>query len=89
MAKRSKLEIIRDILYIILDNNKSIKLTPLLRKSNLSSTRFYEYYNELMTKDFIVEIKDDKGKLVKITDKGKRFLDKYRTIIDFIDEFEL
>lgn len=89
MAKRSKLEIIRDILYLILDNNDTIKLTPLLRKSNLSSTSFYEYYNELLNKEFIIEIKNNKSKTIKITDKGKKFLEKYKTIIAFIDEFEL
>jgi len=42
--KRNKLEIIQDILKIIKQNHNSIKPTPLLRKSNLSSSRFNEYF---------------------------------------------
>jgi len=90
MARRGKLEILRDILKIIQDNGNSIKSTPLLRKSNLSSKRFKEYYNELMEKDLIKNIENKNGdKFIFLTEKGLRFLEKYRAIISFIDEFEL
>jgi len=90
MAKRSKLEIIKDILRIIHENNNSIKTTPLLRQSNVSSARFKEYYSELIEKKFIKEMKNYRGeKFVCLTDKGFKFLEKYKTIINFIDEFEL
>jgi len=87
MAKRNKLEIIRDILKII-QENRSIKPTPLLRKSNLSSSRFKEYYLELLKKEFIKETYGKKKKIT-LTEKGYRYLEKYSTIINFIDEFEL
>jgi len=87
--KRERLEIIRDILLIIRDY-KSIKRTPLLRKSNLSSQRFSEYFKELLEKELIGEATDSKGKKkVSLTEKGSRYLEKYRTIVSFIDEFEL
>jgi len=90
MVKRSKLEIIKDILEIIRDNHNFIKPTPLLRKSNLSSTRFKEYFLELKEKSFIQEVSSKSGeKLISLSEKGFNFLEKYRTIIDFIDEFEL
>ena len=90
MTKRGKLEIMRDILKIILDNHNSIKPTPLLRKSQISSVRFKEYYNELLSRKLILEVIDKNGeKHVMLTEKGFKFLDRYRTIVEFIEEFDL
>ena len=89
MAKREKLEVIRDILNIIKENHNSIKLTPLLRRSNLSSKRFYIYLRDLLDKEFVKEIKDKNGKHISLTIKGHRYIEKYQNIINFIDEFEL
>ncbi|MCX6741921.1 MAG: winged helix-turn-helix transcriptional regulator [Candidatus Pacearchaeota archaeon] len=88
-TKRGKLEIMRDILKIIRENKNLIKTTPLLRKSNLSSLRFQEYFSELKEKGFIRETEDKTGRSVSLTDKGFRFLERYQAIISFIDEFEL
>ena len=90
MVKRNKLEIIKDILEIISKNHNSIKPTPLLRKSNLSSSRFKQYYKEILEKEFIKEKRDEKSnKTISLTKKGFKFLEKYQTIIHFINEFEL
>lgn len=89
MTKRGKLDIIKDILEIIKENHNSIKLTPLLRKSNLSSIRFKEYYTELLEKGFVKEMNNKDGKYVILTDKGFKFLEKYHIINSFIEEFEL
>lgn len=89
MLKRGKLEIMRDILTIIKDNKNSIKPTPLLRKSGLSSVRFKEYFNELLEKQLIKEIEINRDKFVILTEKGFKFIERYKTIIEFIDEFEL
>jgi len=88
--KRDKLEVIFDILKNINDNHNSIRPTPLLRSSNLSSSSFSEYYNELISKGFVKEIVDSKGKkYITLTDKGFKYLEKYRMITGFIEEFEL
>lgn len=87
MKKRNKLEIIRDILKIIQESN-SIKPTPLLRRSNVSSSRFKEYYSDLLEKEFIKETYG-KNKKISLTEKGQRYLEKYFAIVNFIDEFEL
>ena len=88
--KRDRMEVIYDILRIIRDKHNSIKPTPLLRYSNLSSSSFSEYYLELMSKEFIKEIQDNKGKkYITLTDKGFKFLEKYQLITGFIEEFEL
>lgn len=89
MVKRNRLEIIKDILSIINSNQNSMKITPLIRKSNISSSNFKEYYLELLKKNFIVEKNFKDSKFVSLTHRGLKFLEKYRTIIDFIDEFEL
>jgi predicted transcriptional regulator len=90
IKKRDRLGVIFDILKIINDNHNSIRPTPLLRYSNISSSSFYEYYAELVSKGFVKEIKDHNGKkYVTLTDKGFMFLEKYKLILGFIDEFEL
>jgi predicted transcriptional regulator len=89
MAKRGKLDIIRDILKIIQENHNSIKPTPLLRQSNISSSRFKEYFSELIKKKIVSEINHKSNKFISLTEKGLRFLEKYKTIVNFIDEFEL
>jgi predicted transcriptional regulator len=55
MVKRARLEIIKDILEIIDKSRIGIKTTPLLRKTNISSSRFKEYFEELREKRFIVQ----------------------------------
>ena len=70
MTKRNKLEIIKDILKIVQENN-SIKPTPLLRRSNISTSRFKEYYLELLEKKFI---KETSGKNKQITFESHSYL---------------
>jgi len=90
MIKRDRLEVIHDILRVIMDKNNSIKPTPLLRYSNLSSQRFAEYISELLDKDFVKEMRDKKGrKYYTLTDKGFKYIEIYKSIRGFIDEFEL
>lgn len=88
MTKRARLDIIRDILKIIQDNH-SIRPTPLIRKSGLSSSRFKEYYLELLERGLIKESLIKNQKHIYLTEKGSNFLNKYQTIISFIEEFEL
>jgi predicted transcriptional regulator len=90
MKKRGRLEIIKDILRVIQENRNSIKQTPLLRKSNVSTLKFKEYSKELLEKEFIKETQNSYGeKVISLTQKGYDFLEKYKTIISFIEEFEL
>ncbi len=90
MKKRDRLEVIHDILKLIRDNHNSIKPTPLLRYSNLSSQSFNDYMKELKEKDLVKTIKDKKGKkFITLTDTGFKYLDRYQTIRGFIDDFNL
>jgi len=88
--RRDRLEMIFDILNIIRNHHNSIKPTPLLRHSNLSSQSFSEYLNELLEKGLVKEITDDNGRnFMTLTDKGFKYLEKYKLISGFIEEFEL
>jgi predicted transcriptional regulator len=90
IRRRDRLGMIFDILDIIRHHHNSIKPTPLLRHSNLSSQSFSEYFNELIDKGFIKEITDENGKkFITLTDKGFKYLEKYKLISGFIEEFEL
>jgi predicted transcriptional regulator len=89
-VKRDRLRVIYDVLKIIKDHNNSIKPTPLLRYSNLSTKSFNEYMNELVEREFVKQIKDEKDKkAITLTDKGFQYLEKYRTIVSFIEDFGL
>jgi predicted transcriptional regulator len=89
-GKRSRLGIIYDILRTIRDHGNSIRPTPLLRYSNLSSQNFSKYMAELLEKGFVEEIYDRKRKKsIAVTGKGLRYLEKYLSIVAFIDEFNL
>lgn len=88
--KRDRLLVIYDILSLIRDRHNSVLPTPLMRAANLSSSSFADYYAELLSKEFVKEITDTKGrKYITLTDKGFLYLEKYKLIAGFIDEFEL
>lgn len=89
MVNRSKLDVVKDILKVVQDNRNSIKKTPLLRKANLSTKRFNEYYFILLDKQLIKELETKGNVYVTLTDKGFKFLEKYSLIKDFLEEFEV
>jgi predicted transcriptional regulator len=86
--RRDKTKIVYDILRIISKNNNSIKPTPLLRFSNLSFNLFNEYIGELIDKE-LVSVIEDKGKSYSLTEKGCKYLEKYKAVQEFIEEFLL
>ena len=89
MAKRGRLEILRDTLRIIKENKNRVRPTVLLRKSKMSSSRFKEYCNELIEEGFVNEVHEKDERFFEITEKGYRFLERYKAIVDFIEEFDL
>lgn len=87
--KRTKLEIIHDILEVIKNRNGKVKPTHILYKSNLSYQMMEEYLKELIGKDFITEVKHKKGKTYVVNKKGYDFLSQYNLIKDFTSSFGL
>ena len=87
--KRTRLEIIYDILNVVKSKNGKIKPTHILYKSNLSYQMMEEYLTELMEKGFIRELRTKTGKSYMLTDKGFAFLEKYSLVLDFTSSFGL
>ena len=70
--------------------NKNIKPTRLLYASNLSPQMFKEYINELIEKKFIrLDIDNKEKKTFALTTKGNDFLEEYRIIENFVENFGL
>jgi len=81
--------VIRDILQTI-KQNREIKPTRLLYASNLSPQMFKEYINELISKKFIkLDIDEKEKKTFSLTKKGYDFLNEYKLIENFIENFGL
>ena len=87
--KRERLEVIKDILEAIRSTRK-IKPTRLLYSSNLSPQMFKDYVNELIGKEFIkLDIDEKEKKSFSITKKGNDFLQEYKIIENFVENFGL
>jgi len=87
--KRERLEVIRDILRVI-QEKREIKPTRLLYSSNLSPQMFKDYVSELKKKGFIQDFEDKKGKkFFKLNKKGFDFLQEYKMIENFVENFGL
>lgn len=84
--KRNRLEIIKDILSSIKEK-KEIKPTRLLYSSNLSPQMFKKYVNELLEKGLIKKEEIKKRQYYLLTSKGLEFLEQYKTIVNFIENF--
>ena len=89
--KRSKLQIIHDILSAIKNKGGKIKPTHLLYKSNLSHQMMNEYISDLKKKEFIYEELEGKkqSKVYVLSPKGYKYLVEYKTIIKFVENFGL
>lgn len=87
--KRSKLEIIRDILLVINGKNGKIKPTHIMYKSNLSHSMMDQYLQELISKEFIKEVKSGNGKSYEIKERGRDYLIQFSLVKNFTESFGL
>lgn len=88
-VRRSKLEIIHDMLQAIQDRNGKIKPTHLLYKSNLSHQKMKESLEELVDKQMVREEKGKHGAYIIITDAGLKFLQEFKRMKEFTESFGL
>ena len=94
-ARRSRLELIYDILSAIQNKGGRIKPTHLMYKSNLSHKLLNSYLEELIGKELVgieeemVKKRKSISKVVIITDKGLEFLAEFRRMREFTDAFGL
>jgi len=87
--RRTKIEIIHDILIAIQKKGGKIKPTHLLYKSNLSYKKMLEYVSELMNKGMVGEEEVKGKKVYTITEKGANYIQEYKKIKEFSDSFGL
>tara|TARA_Y100000310_G_C20704331_1_gene833703 strand:- start:30737 stop:31027 length:291 start_codon:yes stop_codon:yes gene_type:complete len=93
--RRSRLELIFDILLAIQNKGGRIKPTHLMYKSNLSHKLLNNYLDELIQKELVVieeefhRKKQKSNKTVLITEKGIGFLAEFRRMREFTDAFGL
>jgi len=87
--KRSKLDIIHDMLQAISEKGGVIKPTHLLYKSNLSHQRMKLYLEELKAKKLIEETEVKDKTRYEITDAGRRFLQDFKQMKEFTEAFGL
>lgn len=78
MVRRSKSDIIWDMLVAIQLAGGIIKPTRLLYKSNLSYNKMVEYLSELEDSSLINIQKQEERKLISITEKGHYYVSELR-----------
>jgi len=94
-ARRSRLELIFDILLAIQNKGGRIKPTHLMYKSNLSHKLLNNYLDELIGKELVLieeefsRKKKKSNKIITITDKGLNFLAEFRRMREFTSAFGL
>lgn len=87
--KRSRLDIINDILVSIQEKKGEIKPTHLMYKANLSHTQMNNYLQELIDRNFIKRTKVKDKDFIAITEKGYTFIQKIREMKSFEESFDL
>lgn len=85
--RRTKIEIIHDMLKAIQNKGGRIKPTHLLYKSNLSHKKMMEYVEDLMNKEMIGEDQFNGNKMYIITNKGLQYLVEFKQIQRFSSAF--
>lgn len=94
-ARRSRLELIFDILLSVQNKGGKIKPTHLMYKSNLSHKLLNAYLEELIQKEMIMieetynRKSKNTNKMIALTDKGSSFLAEFRRMREFTDAFGL
>jgi predicted transcriptional regulator len=89
MVKRSRIDIIIDILKCINEKGGKIKPTHLMYKSNLSHVQMKSYISDLENKKLIEEDQEKGKKRIKITQKGRDFLVEIVRMKEFQKTFGL
>ena len=87
--KRSRLDIISDMLASIQDTGGKIKPTHLMYRANLSHVQMTSYLEELIEKEVVKKVKKSDYDYIIMTDKGFDFFKKLREMKEFEKTFGL
>ncbi len=87
--KRSRLDIVYDMLLTISNKGGRIKPTHLMYKANLSHTQMKQYLDELMAKSLIEEEIKNEKKMLALTQKGFALIQQFNQMKEFEKTFGL
>ena len=87
--KRSRLDIVSDMLTTIREKRGEIKPTHLMYKSNLSHGQMQGYLEELVSKNLVQRVRRTDREYIMITDDGLNFLRKIEEMRQFEKGFGL
>jgi predicted transcriptional regulator len=87
--KRSRLDIVYDMLLTISNKGGRIKPTHLMYKANLSHTQMKQYLDELMEKSLIEEEMKNEKKMLALTQKGYSLIQQFNQMKEFEKTFGL
>ncbi len=86
---RSRIRIIADVLQVLESSDSGVKISELVRKSNVPYVRLEDIIEELIEKGLIKQVQDEEGQKYVITQLGIRFLNEYRKFSKFAENFGL
>jgi len=87
--KRSKLDIVYDMLRAIEEKGGKIIPTHLLYKSNLSHQRMKLYLEELKQRNLLIETHTKDKTYFELTDEGRKFVQNFKQMKEFTQAFGL
>jgi predicted transcriptional regulator len=85
--KRSRIDIIGDMLTTIMQKGGEIKPTHLMYRSNLAHGQMQQYLQELIAKKFVQKVKRGEHEHILITDEGRKFRQKIEEMKEFEQGF--
>ncbi len=87
--KRSRIDIIADMLLSIQNKGGKIKPTHLMYKSNMSHSQMKSYLEELIGKNFVSKVNTNNYEYLMLTDAGSKFLERLKEMKEFEKTFGL
>jgi predicted transcriptional regulator len=87
IERRSRVNILRDILHTIQDKGGKSRPTHILYGANLSHDRLKKYLDSLVAEGFIKKTEEEGQSFYELTQKGLEFLGTYNKMKRFFGAF--